>query len=137
MLQREGARNQKTGGVTPPVERQKMLKSEQVSIAAALTATAALMMNHSVFSKKVKKRKVKRIAAALATAVVVMTKTSPLNCFRRRSHYNLDPSENYAFNILNHAWWSNPSASMSSTSGLITTAANSPRILQVAMKVVF
>jgi hypothetical protein len=67
-------------------------------------------------------------------------------------HYNLDSAiwrsfhvrekvrldfRGEAFNILNHAWWSNPSASLSSTSGLITSAANSPRILQVAMKLVF
>jgi hypothetical protein len=56
--------------------------------------------------------------------------------FRFREKYRLD-FRGEAFNILNHAWWSNPSATMSSTSGLITTAANSPRILQVALKVVF
>ena len=56
--------------------------------------------------------------------------------FRIREKYRLD-FRGEAFNILNHAWWSNPSASLSSTSGLITTAANSPRILQVAMKLVF
>jgi hypothetical protein len=56
--------------------------------------------------------------------------------FRIREKYKLD-FLGEAFNILNHAWWSNPSATMSSTSGLITTAANSPRILQVAMKLVF
>jgi len=56
--------------------------------------------------------------------------------FRIREKYRLD-FRGEAFNILNHAWWSNPSANMSSTSGLITAAANSPRILQVAMKVVF
>jgi len=56
--------------------------------------------------------------------------------FRIREKYRLD-FRGEAFNILNHAWWSNPSATMSSTSGLITTAANSPRILQVALKLVF
>jgi hypothetical protein len=53
-----------------------------------------------------------------------------------RERYRLD-LRGEAFNVLNHAWWSNPSATMNGTSGLITAAANSPRILQVAMKLVF
>jgi hypothetical protein len=56
--------------------------------------------------------------------------------FRVRERIRLD-FRGEAFNILNHAWWANPSASMSATSGLITAAGNSPRILQVAMKLVF
>jgi Carboxypeptidase regulatory-like domain len=56
--------------------------------------------------------------------------------FRIREKYRLD-FRGEAFNILNHAWWANPSATMSGTSGLITGAGNSPRILQVAMKFVF
>jgi hypothetical protein len=56
--------------------------------------------------------------------------------FHIREKYRLD-FLGEAFNILNHAWWSNPSASMSGTSGIITGASNSPRILQVALKVVF
>ena len=56
--------------------------------------------------------------------------------FRIRERYRLD-FRGEAFNVLNHAWWGNPSASMTGTSGLITAAANSPRILQAAMKLVF
>jgi hypothetical protein len=56
--------------------------------------------------------------------------------FRIREKYKLDV-RGEAFNILNHAWWANPSATMSSTSGIITAAGNSPRILQVAMKLTF
>jgi hypothetical protein len=56
--------------------------------------------------------------------------------FRIREKYKLD-FLGEAFNILNHAWWANPSATMSSTSGIITAAGNSPRILQVALKLTF
>jgi len=56
--------------------------------------------------------------------------------FRYKERYRLD-LRGEAFNVLNHAWWANPSATESSTSGIITGAGNSPRILQVAMKLTF
>jgi hypothetical protein len=56
--------------------------------------------------------------------------------FRIREKYDLN-LRGEAFNILNHAWWGNPSAALSGTPGLITAAGNSQRILQVAMKLVF
>ena len=56
--------------------------------------------------------------------------------FRIKEKYRLD-FRGEAFNILQPCAVPNPSASLSSTSGLITSAANSPRILQVAMKIVF
>jgi hypothetical protein len=62
--------------------------------------------------------------------------TAIYRSFRIRESYRLD-FRGEAFNILNHAWWANPSATMSSTSGLITGAGNLPRILQVAMKLTF
>lgn len=62
--------------------------------------------------------------------------TAIYRSFRLQEKYRLD-FRGEAFNILNHAWWANPSATMSSTSGLITAAGNTPRILQVAMKLTF
>lgn len=42
------------------------------------------------------------------------------------------------FNVLNHANWSNPAAALNTgVPGFISTAANSARILQVALKLTF
>jgi hypothetical protein len=57
--------------------------------------------------------------------------------FPIREKYKLD-FRGEGFNILNHANWSNPAAALNTgLPGFISTAANTARILQVALKVTF
>jgi len=57
--------------------------------------------------------------------------------FRIRERYKLD-FRGEAFNVLNHAAWSNPASALNTgVPGKITSAANTARILQVAMKLTF
>ncbi len=57
--------------------------------------------------------------------------------FQVRERYKLD-LRGEAFNILNHANWSNPAAALNTgVPGKITSASNTPRILQVALKLTF
>jgi hypothetical protein len=57
--------------------------------------------------------------------------------FRIREKYRLD-FRGEAFNVLNHAAWSNPASALNTgVPGKITSAGNTARILQVAMKLTF
>ncbi len=57
--------------------------------------------------------------------------------FRVRERYRLD-FRGEGFNVLNHAVWSNPAAALNTgVPGKITSAGNTARILQVALKLTF
>jgi hypothetical protein len=54
-----------------------------------------------------------------------------------REKYRLD-FRGEGFNVLNHAVWSNPAAALNTgVPGKITSAGNTARILQVALKLTF